>query len=284
MRTITTSAGTPLELDGDVLAVIETGLARSAAAAGARIRLRGRGPGIRPPGGADVGGRTAGLPEGKPVHELQSVRERAAVGAGAPGRRVRKNRETSWRFDERARATRSRDGSMSDRRQLDELPGVAADAALLRQRPCAAHGRRDARPGGPGSRWPTSDKSPITSRILWRTNSSSKRSGFNTPVSPSTTAFSSEPPSARPRCRSISTSFRKPNVRAGAIWSTNTCFVELHRLLLMPKHGMIEGDGVADLEAVEGIERDALVALLERIGCSTCSVLRGAFWTFTPAS
>ena len=68
--------------------------------------------------------------------------------------------------------------------------------------------------------WPSSAKSPTTSRILWRTNSSSKRSELlSTPVSPITIALSSDPPSASPFCRSISTSFRKVNVRAGAISS-----------------------------------------------------------------
>ena len=70
--------------------------------------------------------------------------------------------------------------------------------------------------------WPTSAMSPITSRILCRTNSSSNRSElFSTPVSPMTIAFSSEPPSASPCWRSISTSFKKPKVRAGAISSMN---------------------------------------------------------------
>ena len=41
------------------------------------------------------------------------------------------------------------------------------------------------------------------------------------PVSPSTIAFSSEPPSARPFCRITSTSFRKVKVRAGATSSVN---------------------------------------------------------------
>src|SRR5437870_284792 len=41
------------------------------------------------------------------------------------------------------------------------------------------------------------------------------------PVSPSTMAFSSDPPSARPFWRIISTSLRNVNVRAGATSSTN---------------------------------------------------------------
>ena len=61
---------------------------------------------------------------------------------------------------------------------------------------------------------------------LWRTNSSSNRKALlSTPVSPSTMAFSSDPPSAKPFCRSISTSLRNVNVRAGAMSSTNEASV-----------------------------------------------------------
>ena len=112
---------------------------------------------------------------------------------------------------------------------------------------------------------PTSDRSPITSRILWRTNSSSNRSAlFSTPVSPSTIALSSEPPSARPRCRSISTSFRNPNVRAGAMSSTNALFGDPHRPRLVPQQRMVEADAVGDLEVIRRVERDALVAVRQR--------------------
>jgi hypothetical protein len=72
---------------------------------------------------------------------------------------------------------------------------------------------------------PSRTMSPMISRILWRTNSSSNRSAFSTPVSPMTMAFSSEPPSARPFWRNHSTSFRKPKVRAAAMLSAKLASV-----------------------------------------------------------
>ena len=134
-----------------------------------------------------------------------------------------------------------------------------------RQTRCAGRGRRDARPDGRSPGWPTSDRSPMTSRILWRTNSSSNRSALlRTPVSPSTIALSSEPPSARPRWRSISTSFRNPNVRAGAISSTKLLRRDPHRPRLVPQQRMVEADAVGDLEVIRRIQRDPLVPLRER--------------------
>jgi hypothetical protein len=39
--------------------------------------------------------------------------------------------------------------------------------------------------------------------------------------------------------------------------------IDVHRLLLVPQHGVIEADRVADLQAIRGVQRDTLVALLE---------------------
>ena len=61
--------------------------------------------------------------------------------------------------------------------------------------------------------------------------------------------------------------------------------VEIQRLLLVPQQRVVEADGVADLEAVGRIERDALVAVLHlnAAGGSGC-VRRGALSSLMPAS
>ena len=87
---------------------------------------------------------------------------------------------------------------------------------------------------------------------------------MRTPVSPSTIAFSSEPPSASPFCRSISTSFRNVNVRAGATSSANDVLGDAQRPRLMPQQRMVVADAVGDLEVIRGVERDALVAARDR--------------------
>ena len=85
MRTITTTAGTPVDLDGDVLAVIEAisrDLARRQELDYGFEDVDREIPAPRRP---DDPGRAAGVPEGKPVHELQPVRERAIGRARAKG-------------------------------------------------------------------------------------------------------------------------------------------------------------------------------------------------------
>ncbi|SVB80176.1 uncharacterized protein METZ01_LOCUS233030 [marine metagenome] len=63
---------------------------------------------------------------------------------------------------------------------------------------------------------PAKYKSPIESNILWRTNSSLnlRPSLFKILLFPTTTAFSSDPPRAKPFERKYSTSFSNPNVLA----------------------------------------------------------------------
>ena len=78
MRTIKTSAGTPIDLDGDVLAVLEAVsrdlLRRQELEYGFEDVDREFAHLVDP----DDGERAARLPQGKPVHELQPVRKRPA--------------------------------------------------------------------------------------------------------------------------------------------------------------------------------------------------------------
>ena len=80
MRTITTTAGTPIELDGDVLAVIEAISRDLARRQELDYGFEDVDREFAAPGRAADRRRTAGLPEGKPVHELQPVRERTDAG------------------------------------------------------------------------------------------------------------------------------------------------------------------------------------------------------------
>ena len=81
------------------------------------------------------------------------------------------------------------------RRVVDERP-ASVSAITFAAKAAARLCRRDAPPGDHDRR-PRSARSPMASRILCRTNSSAnRRASFRSPVSPMTTAFSSEP---RPR-------------------------------------------------------------------------------------
>ena len=182
-----------------------------------------------------------------------------------------RRRGSSWprRRRDAQRARRRRRPAI---RRAPRVPLLrAADASA-----CAARGRRDARRRDRRSGYPTSARSPTTSRILWRTNSSSKRSAFSTPVSPMTIAFSSEPPSARPFWRSHSTSLRKPKVRAAAMLSAKLCLGDAFRARLVAQQRMVEADGVADLEVIRRVDRDALVAVAICTGRRIFRYLRGA--------
>ena len=167
-----------------------------------------------------------------------------------------------------ARAVK-RAGSRSVRRRIDrdfdQRPRVGFFAAPARRTRCAARARRGAPPGGRssgGRRAPCRQSHPESCAA--RTRRRTAGALFSTPVSPMTMAFSSEPPSARPCWRSISTSFRKPNVRAGAISSMNASSRQANRARLVAQHRMVERDAVGDLEVIRRIDRDALVAARQR--------------------
>ena len=82
----------------------------------------------------------------------------------------------------------------------------------------------------------------------------------STPVSPSTIAFSSEPPSASPAA-AASPLPSGSRTCAPARGPRRTALEVTHRLLLVPQQRVIEADRVADAELVGRVKRDVLVAL-----------------------
>src|SRR5205807_836836 len=85
---------------------------------------------------------------------------------------------------------------------------------------------------------PRSQRSPTRSRILWRTNSSSKRRlSLRTARFPTTTALSSDPPRASPFFLIVGTSLRKPYVRAAASSSTKAASVTSSETICWPITG-----------------------------------------------
>src|SRR5712692_4214946 len=92
------------------------------------------------------------------------------------------------------------------------------------------------------------------SRILWRTNSSGKRSGaFTTPSSPTRMQLFRRPPLARPICSSCSISLTKPKVQMGLAngGRLNNCILvgEAHLLELLDLLDEAEGARRGDLAA-----------------------------------
>ncbi len=83
--------------------------------------------------------------------------------------------------------------------------------------------------------------------ILWRTNSSRKRSGpERMPASSRTTAFWRLPPRTRPRARSCAMSRAKPKVRAGEMRDANSSGLKTKVSSCRPDDRMGEVDLVGD--------------------------------------